>query len=87
MVDGSRVSLAYTRFTYEDNFVYDRGFMQHMVEQIQSSNKLIMAFVAIACTFFSVGMVLSRRDTRRQLLGLGKKKEMQCEEVEIDDAG
>lgn len=87
MVDGSRVSLAYTRFTYEDNFVYDRGFMQHMVEQIQSSNKLIMAFVAIACTFFSVGMVLSRRDTRRQLLGLGKKKETQCEEVEIDDAG
>lgn len=85
-VDGNRVSLTYTRFTYEENFTYDRGFVQNMVSQIQSSNKLIMIFVLVACTFFVVGMILSRRDTRRQLLGT-KEQNTQREEVGVDDAG
>lgn len=95
VVDGTPVSLTYTRFTYDENYVYDRGFVQNMVKQIQSSNQLIMIFVVVACAFFITGMALSRRDTRHQLLGNpreghhGEKQdgENRREGVNVDDAG
>ncbi len=95
VVDGTPVSLTYTHFTYDENYVYDRGFVQNMVKQIQSSNQLIMIFVVVACAFFITGMALSRRDTRRQLLGDAKsaraaEKEADAnrhEGVNVDDGG
>lgn len=88
-VNGQATSLRYERFTYDENYVYDRGFVQYMTEQIQTSNKLILAFVGVSCTIFIVGMVMSRRTTRRQLLGSKRhtKEKHSAGEVNLHDGG
>lgn len=88
-VNGAATSLVYQRFEYDTDYVYDRGFVQYMTEQIQTSNKLILAFVAVACTIFIAGMVISRRTTRRQLLGSAKRTrdEHSAGEVNLHDGG
>lgn len=37
-VNGQAASLAYQRFNYDEDYVYDRGFVQYMTEQIQAAN-------------------------------------------------
>ena len=69
------------------NYVYDRGFVQYMTEQIQASNKLILVFVAVACTIFIAGMIISRRTTRRQLLGNHPHAKDEQEGVNLHDGG
>lgn len=88
-VNGEATSLRYERFNYDANYVYDRGFVQYMTEQIQTSNKLILTFVAVACTIFIAGMLISRRTMRKQLLGGAKhtKEEHSAEEVNLHDGG
>ena len=39
-----------------------------MTQQIQTSNKLIMAFVIIASTFFAIAIFLARRAMRSSML-------------------
>lgn len=58
-----------------------------MTEQIQASNKLILAFVAVACTIFIAGMIISRRTTRRQLLGNHTHAKDEQEGVNLHDGG
>lgn len=86
-VNGQAASLAYQRFNYDEDYVYDRGFVQYMTEQIQASNKLILVFVAVACTIFIVGMIISRRTTRRQLLGNHPHAKDEQEGVNLHDGG
>ena len=86
-VNGQAASLAYQRFNYDEDYVYDRGFVQYMTEQIQASNKLILAFVAVACTIFIAGMIISRRTTRRQLLGNHPHAKDEQEGVNLHDGG
>ena len=68
VVDGLAIDLTYTPFAYDDNYTYDRGFIQYMTSQIEASNRAILVFVAIACTFFVTAIVFSRRSIRKQLL-------------------
>lgn len=86
-VNGQAASLAYQRFNYDEDYVYDRGFVQYMTEQIQASNKLILVFVAVACTIFIAGMIISRRTTRRQLLGNHPHAKDEQEGVNLHDGG
>ena len=86
-VNGKAASLAYQRFNYDEDYVYDRGFVQYMTEQIQASNKLILAFVVVACTIFIAGMIISRRTTRRQLLGNHPHAKDEQEGVNLHDGG
>lgn len=86
-VNGQAASLVYQRFNYDEDYVYDRGFVQYMTEQIQASNKLILAFVVVACTIFIVGMIISRRTTRRQLLGNHTHAKDEQEGVNLHDGG
>ena len=86
-VNGQAASLAYQRFNYDEDYVYDRGFVQYMTEQIQASNKLILAFVVVACTIFIAGMIISRRTTRRQLLGNHTHAKDEQEGVNLHDGG
>jgi len=65
--DGTAVDLSYHPFVYED-YTYDRGFIQYMTSQIETSNRAILIFVGLACTFFVTAIVLSRRSIRKQLL-------------------
>ena len=69
------------------DYVYDRGFVQYMTEQIQASNKLILVFVVVACTIFIAGMIISRRTTRRQLLGNHPHAKDEQEGVNLHDGG
>ena len=48
--DGERVSLSYQQFEYDPDYVYQRGFIFYLADQIESSNRLIL----IAVLFFSV---------------------------------
>ncbi|MGN0794960.1 MAG: DUF2334 domain-containing protein [Aristaeellaceae bacterium] len=66
-VNGVAVSLAYEPFVYEE-YRFDRGLEQYLTNQIQTSNKLIMAFVLVSSTFFAVAILLSRRAMRRDIL-------------------
>lgn len=86
-VNGQAASLVYQRFNYDEDYVYDRGFVQYMTEQIQASNKLILVFVAVACTIFIVGMIISRRTTRRQLLGNHPHAKDEQKGVNLHDGG
>lgn len=86
-VNGQAASLVYQRFNYDEDYVYDRGFVQYMTEQIQASNKLILVFVAVACTIFIAGMIISRRTTRRQLLGNHPHAKDEQEGVNLHDGG
>ena len=86
-VNGEATSLVYQRFEYDEDYVYDRGFVQYMTDQIQASNKLILAFVVVACTIFIAGMIISRRTTRRQLLGGRPRTKDEQEGVNLHDGG
>ncbi|HML47531.1 MAG TPA: hypothetical protein PKE04_12375, partial [Clostridia bacterium] len=68
LLNGEQVNLAYQPFDYEANFDYQRGFMQFLTEQMETSNKLILLLVAVSVTMF-FGMILTaRRSMRRQFL-------------------
>ena len=58
-----------------------------MTEQIQASNKLILVFVVVACTIFIAGMIISRRTTRRQLLGNHPHAKDEQEGMNLHDGG
>ncbi|MDD6050826.1 MAG: DUF2334 domain-containing protein [Clostridiales bacterium] len=66
-VNGQPFSLAYTAFEDEE-YRYDRGIVQYMTEQIQTSNRIIMGFVLLASACFAAFMLLSRQAMRRELL-------------------
>lgn len=72
--NGQEMSLAYTPFTYAADHEFDRGFVQNMKQQIESGNKLIMAFVIVSCCFFIVAMILIRRSIRGELLQAKQKR-------------
>jgi len=66
--DGERVSLAYQPFQYEENYVYQRGIIFFLGEQIAASNRLILSLVV----FFSLVLLaliwIARRHMKRQFL-------------------
>ncbi len=72
IVNGARVDLRFEPFTYEDDYQYDRGFVQYMKNEIETMNGLLIFFVLSACAIFSVMMYLFRKQARRDLI-LGKK--------------
>lgn len=67
-VNGRLVDTSFTPFVYE-SYTYDRGFMQYMTEQIETSNEWILLFVGVASTTFLVMIALMRRQNRRNMLG------------------
>lgn len=75
-VNGKRQSTAYVPFTYETDYTFDRGITQFFKEQIETSNKFLMIFVVVACTIFTVMMLLFRRQIKRDLV-LGKPMKKQ----------
>jgi hypothetical protein len=72
--NGKEQKLVYTPFVYEENYEFDRGFVQNLKEQIEGGNQLIMIFVVISCSFFIVAMFLVRRSIRGELLQAKQKK-------------
>lgn len=72
LFNGKAVNTAYQPFTYEENYRFDRGFVQNLTEQIESGNHLIMLFVVLACGFFVLSIILARRNMREELL-LGRR--------------
>ncbi|MDR0898560.1 MAG: DUF2334 domain-containing protein [Oscillospiraceae bacterium] len=66
--DGERVSLAYAPFTYEENFDFQRGFLQNLTAELESSNQFILTVVTLALALFSLLIWLARRYMRRQFL-------------------
>ena len=72
--NGTEKQLVYTPFVYEENYEFDRGFVQNLKEQIEGGNQLIMIFVVISCSFFIVAMFLVRRSIRGELLQARQKK-------------
>lgn len=81
-VNGEHVDTEYIPFTYDENYVYDRGFAQYFREQIETSNKLLMAFVVLACSVFLVMIALFRRQIRRELVMGGQIKDSEASEKE-----
>lgn len=71
-VNGEPVSLEYHPFVYEE-YEFDRGFDEYLKAEIQASNRFIVIFVLVACSFFLAAIALSRRVIRRQLI-LGPRK-------------
>lgn len=67
------VDTTYYPFTYEEDYEYDRGFVQNLTEQIENGNHLIMLFVIVACSFFILSILLARRSLREELI-LGHKE-------------
>ncbi len=68
ILNGKPESLAYEPFTYDDDYQYDRGFVQYMTEQIENSNHMILTFVGVAVGLFILMILTGRRQTRRKLL-------------------
>ncbi len=66
-VNGELVDLTYEPFQYEE-YKFQRGLEEYLTSQIETSNKLIMAFVLVAGSFFAVAIVLSRRAMKRDIL-------------------
>jgi len=71
-LDGGVQDLSYTPFVYEE-YTYDRGFVQYLTEQIQTSNKWITIFAVVSIAFFVTAIILARKAMREELLH-GKKK-------------
>ncbi len=75
-VNGVKVDLNFYPFSYEADYEFDRGFAQYLTDQIETSNKLILIFVFIACTLFITFTLLSRRVMRKELVqGMNKKRQ------------
>lgn len=72
--NGKEQKLVYTPFVYDENYEFDRGFVENLKQQIEGGNKLIMLFVVVSCSFFVVAMLLVRRSIRGELLQAKKKK-------------
>lgn len=72
LFNGTAVNTVYQPFTYEEDYRFDRGFVQNLTEQIESGNHLIMLFVVLACGFFVLSIVLARHNMREELL-LGRR--------------
>jgi len=72
--NGKEQKLVYTPFVYDENYEFDRGFVENLKQQIEGGNKLIMLFVVVSCSFFAVAMLLVRRSIRGELLQAKKKK-------------
>lgn len=66
--DGALADLGYTPFEYEEDFNYQRGFFQFLTEQIETSNKLIIALVLVSGTIFLYLIIFARRRMRSQFL-------------------
>lgn len=75
-VNGKAADLTYYPFTYDEDFEFDRGFAQYLTDQIETSNKLILIFVFVACTLFITFTLMSRRIMRSELVhGMRKKRQ------------
>lgn len=72
--NGATISTAYQPFIYQEDYKYDRGFVQNLTEQIENGNQLIMVFVVLACGFFLFSILMARRNMREELL-LGRREE------------
>lgn len=83
-VNGKQMDTSYIPFTYDEDYVYDRGFGQLFRKQIETSNQWLMAFVGLSCTIFLVMIVLFRRQIRRELiLGRRTRDSQKNEEVKL----
>ncbi len=81
-VNGKAADLRYTPFTYEADYTFDRGFAQYMTEQIETSNQYILIFVFVACSTFLLMILLSRRQTRQQLVRGRRRRRGEAKEAE-----
>lgn len=75
-INGVQADLNFYPFSYDEDYEFDRGFAQYLTDQIETSNKLILIFVFVACTLFITFTLLSRRVMRKDLVqGMSKKRQ------------
>ncbi|HRX09801.1 MAG TPA: hypothetical protein P5559_11670, partial [Candidatus Limiplasma sp.] len=66
--DDAVVSLRYVPFAYDDQYVYERGFIFYLKDQIDASNRLILMLVFLFSAVFILMIFIARRRIKRQFL-------------------
>lgn len=76
MINGVMADLSYVPFTYDEDYEFDRGFVQYLTDQIETSNKLILIFVFAACSIFITFTLMARWIMRKELVrGMYKRRQ------------